>query len=124
MRYALKLLPLALAGVAAVQTLGAQGTPIPVGPVSTGPSRGLELGTIDGIVADSALAPIQAAFVSILGTKIRVGTGPNGRFRITKVPVGQYLVIVKRVGFHLVEGISNTMINCNIYHTAVRKMHL
>src|SRR4051794_29576674 len=50
-------------------------------------------GTIDGVVSDTALAPLQAAFVSILGTKIRVGTGPNGRFRIVKVPVGQYLVI-------------------------------
>ena len=58
-----------------------------------------ELGTIDGVVSDTGLAPIQAAFVSILGTKIRVGTGPNGRFRITKVPAGQYLVIVKRVGY-------------------------
>ena len=58
------------------------------------------MGTIDGIVADSNLVPIHAAFVSVLGTNIRVGTGPNGRFRITKVPAGQYLVIVKRVGYH------------------------
>jgi hypothetical protein len=65
----------------------------PGGPVSR------PLGTIDGIVTDTSLAPLQAAFVSILGTKIRVGTGPSGRFRITKIPVGQYLVIVKRVGY-------------------------
>jgi carboxypeptidase family protein len=57
------------------------------------------LGTIDGIVSDTNLVPLQAAFVSVLGTNIRIGTGPNGRFRITKVPVGQYLVIVKRVGY-------------------------
>jgi len=56
-------------------------------------------GTIDGIVSDTSLAPLQAAFVAILGTSVRVGTGPNGRFRITKLPVGQYLVIVRRVGY-------------------------
>lgn len=63
------------------------------------------LGTIDGVVSDTGLAPLQGAFVSILGTKIRVGTGPNGRFRITKVPAGQYLVIVKRVGYHPTSGV-------------------
>jgi hypothetical protein len=57
-------------------------------------------GTVDGIVSDTGLAPLQGAFVSILGTKIRVGTGPSGRFRITDVPAGQYLIIVKRVGYH------------------------
>jgi hypothetical protein len=56
-------------------------------------------GTIDGFVSDTGLVPLHAAFVSILGTKIRIGTGPNGRFRIVKVPAGQYLVIVKRVGY-------------------------
>ena len=62
-------------------------------------SRSRALGTIDGFVSDTSLNPLQAAFVSILGTSIRVGTGPNGRFRIVKVPSGQYLVIVKRVGY-------------------------
>lgn len=55
-------------------------------------------GTIDGIVSDTSLAPIHAAFVSVLGTNIRIGTGPNGRFRITKIPAGQHLLIVKHVG--------------------------
>lgn len=56
-------------------------------------------GVIDGIVSDTNLVPVRGAFVSILSSKIRVGTGPNGRFRINKVPPGQYLVIVKRGGF-------------------------
>jgi hypothetical protein len=42
---------------------------------------------------------LRGAFVSILSSKIRVGTGPNGRFRITRVPPGQYLLIVKRGGY-------------------------
>lgn len=61
--------------------------------------RDASMGTIDGIVTDTSLAPLRGAFVSILRTNIRVGTGPNGRFRITKVPAGQYLLIVKRGGF-------------------------
>jgi hypothetical protein len=35
----------------------------------------------------------------LTGTKVRVGTGPNGRFRIVDIPAGQYLVIVRRVGY-------------------------
>ena len=57
-------------------------------------------GVVDGVVSDTGLSPLQGAFISILGTKIRVGTGPSGRFRITDVPAGQYLLIVKRVGYH------------------------
>jgi hypothetical protein len=56
--------------------------------------------TIDGVVSDTSLAPIQAAQVSIVRTGIRIGTGPNGRFRIVDVPPGQYILIVRRVGFH------------------------
>lgn len=63
-------------------------------------SRGKIFGTIDGIVSDTNLVPLHAAFVSVLGTAIRIGTGPNGRFRITKIPAGQYLVVVKRIGYH------------------------
>ena len=56
-------------------------------------------GAIDGVVSDTNLTPIQAAEVSILRTTLKIGTGPNGRFRITKVTPGQYLLIVRRVGF-------------------------
>lgn len=62
-------------------------------------------GTIDGVVSDTNLVPLHAAFVSIVGTPIRVGTGPNGRFRITKLQPGQYLLIVKRVGFRPTSGV-------------------
>jgi hypothetical protein len=60
---------------------------------------GRSFGVIDGVVSDTNLAPLQGAFVTVLSTKIRVGTGPNGRFRITRVPAGEYLIIVKRVGY-------------------------
>jgi hypothetical protein len=77
---------------------GAQ-VPPPAGRVNVLGASGRAVGTIDGIVSDTNLVPLQAAFISVLGTNIRIGTGPNGRFRITKVPVGQYLLIVKRVGY-------------------------
>jgi hypothetical protein len=82
----------------ALTQASAQGTPPASGRVNLlGNSRAV--GTIDGIVSDTNLVPLQGAFVSVLGTSIRIGTGPNGRFRITKVPAGQYLLIVKRIGF-------------------------
>src|SRR3954447_16225547 len=89
---------LAVAAVIAVSAhvVSAQGTPnFPR--ARSDSSLANRLAVIDGAVSDTNLNPLQAAFVSILGTKIRVGTGPNGKFRITKIPPGQYLVIVKRV---------------------------
>jgi hypothetical protein len=69
------------------------------------------MGTVDGIVSDTALVPLQAAFVSILGTTIRVGTGPNGRFRITRVPPGEYLLIVKRMGYRPTSAVVNVSLD-------------
>ncbi|MEO7456741.1 MAG: carboxypeptidase regulatory-like domain-containing protein [Gemmatimonadaceae bacterium] len=56
-------------------------------------------GVVDGIVTDTNLVPLRGAFVTILRSNIKVGTGPNGRFRITKVPPGQYLLVVTRGGY-------------------------
>jgi hypothetical protein len=58
------------------------------------------VGVIDGLVTDTTLAPLRGAYVSVMRTPLSVATGPNGRFRITNIPVGQYIVIVKRAGFH------------------------
>jgi len=67
--------------------------------------RSRSFGTIDGVVSDTNLVPLHAAFVSILGTAVRVGTGPNGRFRITQLPAGEYLLVVKRVGYRPVSSV-------------------
>lgn len=56
-------------------------------------------GVIDGIVGDTTLAPIAGATVSVLGTDVRVVTGENGRFRMTSLPTGEYLLFVRRLGF-------------------------
>lgn len=56
-------------------------------------------GTIDGIVSDTGLAPLEGATISLLGTPVSVVTGTNGRFRMLGVREGDYLVIVRRLGF-------------------------
>lgn len=62
-------------------------------------------GAIDGLVADTSLAPIDKATISILRTTLQVETGPSGRFRIVQLPPGQYLVIARRIGFRPISGI-------------------
>jgi hypothetical protein len=70
--------------------------PQSAGATVTGPGVGM----IDGLITDSALVPLRGARVSILRTTISVATGPNGRFRITDIPAGQYILIIRRAGYH------------------------
>lgn len=62
--------------------------------------RGPQFGTIDGFVGDTSLVALQAAEVKILSTNVKVSTGPNGRFRIDRVPVGPYVLVIRRAGYH------------------------
>jgi hypothetical protein len=80
--------------------LRAQGRPVPLRGRPDTAAAIMARGTIDGFVSDTGLAPLHAAFFSIVGTNVRIGTGPNGRFRVAKIPVGRYLVVVRRVGYH------------------------
>lgn len=57
------------------------------------------LGTIDGSVTDTSLVPLADANAWILGSQIEVATGPNGRFRITGLTAGRYLLFVRRIGY-------------------------
>ena len=59
-------------------------------------------GTVDGVVSDTSLAPLDNATVSLLGSAVSVVTGANGRFRLTQLPAGSYVVFVRRLGFRLV----------------------
>jgi carboxypeptidase family protein len=61
----------------------------------SGPVRG----TLDGIVIDTSLAPLAGASAWILGTKLDVSAGDNGRFRITGIPAGTYVLVVRRLGY-------------------------
>lgn len=63
------------------------------------------IGSIDGIVTDTLLRPLGAADISVIGVGARVVTSENGRFRILQVPAGQYLLVVRRIGFAPTSGI-------------------
>jgi hypothetical protein len=93
----------AIALLAVASTSNAQvarrGLPGGRGDTTTAQPQRVATGTIDGFVGDTSLAPLQAAEVKILSTNVRVNTGPNGRFRISTVPVGQYVLIVRRAGY-------------------------
>jgi hypothetical protein len=57
------------------------------------------LGAIDGSVTDTSLAPLSDATAWIVGSRIEVATGENGRFRIVGLPAGKYLLTVRRIGY-------------------------
>ncbi len=62
-------------------------------------------GVVDGVVTDTLLRPLGAADVSVVGIGARVVTSENGRFRLLQVPPGQYLLVVRRIGFAPTSGI-------------------
>jgi len=57
------------------------------------------MGVIDGVVTDSALVPIAGAEVGILRTALKITTNAEGRFRITDVQLGTYILMLRRFGF-------------------------
>lgn len=63
------------------------------------------LAVIDGVVSDTSLRPIAMAEVAVLRTDIKLQTNANGRFRFVDVPAGQYLIIVRRIGFRPISAI-------------------
>ena len=56
-------------------------------------------GVIDGVVSDTNLVPLKDVEVTIQRTSLRVATGENGRFRVSDVPSGSYLLVARRIGF-------------------------
>jgi hypothetical protein len=62
-------------------------------------ARVMSRGIIDGAVTDTNLVPLAGADVTILRTNLRVNTSASGRFRIVDVPAGEYLLIVRRIGY-------------------------
>ena len=66
---------------------------------AAGAARKTNAAAIDGVVTDTALVPLAGATISILGSTIRVVTAENGRFRITALPSGQYILLAHRLGY-------------------------
>jgi hypothetical protein len=56
-------------------------------------------GVIDGIVTDTTLVPLEGATAEILASSMKVRTGENGRFRMLGLPDGQYLIVIRRLGY-------------------------
>ena len=54
---------------------------------------------VDGLVTDTAYRPLIGATAEVEGFRVRVRTGENGRFRITALPAGDYVVVVRRLGY-------------------------
>src|SRR5690348_1963417 len=72
---------------------------------ATQPAQARSTGVIDGAVTDTLLRPVAFAEVSVLRTDIKLQTNARGRFRFVDVPAGQYLLIVRRIGFRPVSAI-------------------
>lgn len=66
-------------------------------PATDTPAPGF--GIIDGVVTDSALTPIEGAEIGILRTPLKITTNAQGRFRITDVQLGTYILMLRRFGF-------------------------
>ncbi len=56
-------------------------------------------GVIDGVVSDSSLRPIAGAEIGILRTAVKLTTNDQGRFRITDVQGGTYILMLRRFGY-------------------------
>lgn len=63
------------------------------------------IGVIDGVVTDTLLRPLNSADISVVGVGARVVTSASGKFRFLQVPAGQYLLVVRRIGFAPTSGI-------------------
>jgi len=59
-------------------------------------------GSISAIVTDTGLVPVADAAVAVQRTAVRLTTGENGRFLITPIPAGRYVLTVQRLGFRSV----------------------
>lgn len=65
---------------------------------------GAQVRTITGTVADSLGGePIADARVSVRGTTLGVGTGPNGRFTLAGAPAGEVSLAIRRIGYRPVD---------------------
>lgn len=56
-------------------------------------------GVIDGVVSDSNLVRLSGAAVAIVGTTTEVTTDERGHFRISGIPSGRVLLMIRRIGY-------------------------
>jgi TonB-linked SusC/RagA family outer membrane protein len=67
--------------------------------VAATPRRNFD-GTITGLVTDARTgAPIASAAVEVEGARLAATTSENGRYRLTAVPAGSRVIVVRRIGY-------------------------
>lgn len=71
----------------------------PAGGASGASEIDSERGIIEGTTTDEEVRPIDNVTIAILDLDIQVLTGPDGRFRIPDVPIGQYPIIATKEGY-------------------------
>src|SRR5205809_290787 len=56
--------------------------------------------TVAGKVTDAQTArPLEAVTIAVQGTQFGAVTGPDGTYRITRVPAGARIVAARRLGY-------------------------
>jgi Fe(3+) dicitrate transport protein len=61
-----------------------------------------QTGTLKGLIKDSTGTLVESANVMIQGTSFITSTEHNGKFKIEKIPVGDYAVVISIIGFNSV----------------------
>jgi hypothetical protein len=74
-------------------------TAAPKAPSTAEVAQRTAFGVIDGMVTDSGFVPMLGAEIGILRTSIRISTNTQGRFRITDVQMGTYILMLRRFGY-------------------------
>lgn len=66
-------------------------------------------GTIAGRVTDAQSgAPLEAVTIAVQGTQLGATTGPDGTYRITRVPNGAHAIAARRIGYGAITRNVNT----------------
>ncbi|HEY8175118.1 MAG TPA: carboxypeptidase regulatory-like domain-containing protein [Gemmatimonadaceae bacterium] len=67
--------------------------------VAASTSAAQERGTLTGVVRDSAGTPIRDADIAVVALRMLTRTDGDGRFRLAKLPPGEIVVSIRRIGY-------------------------
>lgn len=63
------------------------------------PAKPASSGFINGRVVDDSARGLVGAEVVVLASGLKALTGPDGQFRLERVPVGRWSILVRAIGF-------------------------
>jgi hypothetical protein len=67
--------------------------------VAASESAAQERGTLTGVVRDSAGVPVRDADIAVVALRMLTKTDGDGRFRLAKLPPGEIIVSIRRIGY-------------------------